>query len=103
MAGGEPDDIEDLLRQVDALNAGGSVPATTPPKTPAARPGAQDDHDERGLREHLAERAVGGLLPAAVSGGAVFLLFSLLPLVSGLSGGLGAFLAVWVVWVLRGR
>jgi hypothetical protein len=100
MAGGEPDDIDDLLRQVEALNSGTGVPAKPTPKEPAAPPPSAV---EPARRESLPERAVGGLLPAAVAGAAIFALFLVLPFASSISGGLGAFLAVWVVWVLRGR
>ena len=117
MTAGGPDDYDALLREVEAsLNP----PARKPPAATPAAPGPADAQGRPGSdavpatgkqvapraadeRSPLAERLVGGAVAGAVAGGAVFVLFALLPFVSSLSGAAGAFLATFVVWVLRGR
>lgn len=83
------DDIESLLAEAERTLAGGT-----------ARPPAR--HDERPVER--AGRVRTAAVSAVVAGGAVWVLFAVLPFLRAGSGAVGAFLATFaVLLVLGGR
>jgi len=88
----KPTDIDKLLAEVDAMTGGGSVAGR--PATPPARAEAGG-----GLTGRVRTAALAGV----VAGGAVFVLFALLPFLGAGSGATGAFLATFVAVVLLRR
>jgi hypothetical protein len=104
----EPDDdYERLLREVDQALSGKPAP---PPRAEAkGEPAKPSSSVERasggstGSAGPLARMEAGlpvALATGAVSGGAVFVVFAVLPFVSSVSGGIGAFLAGTAVSLL---
>lgn len=105
----DSDDIDRLLREIDAMNApnqgaGGAVTPRPAPSVPDVRPG----HDDALQRSHADEGtlppALSATIAAGIAGGVTWLVFSILPFLNGVQGGLGAFFAVWIVaFVLQRR
>lgn len=99
----EPDDIDKLLREIDAMNAGPGPAAGSTPNPPARTPHAQiqpaqptDRHRGRAQWTAVAAGGAGvvGLLTGTVLG--------LLPFVSTLETGIGAALGGAIVAFVSG-
>jgi hypothetical protein len=92
------DDIERLLREVEALESGGR--AAKPPAKAQSREVAKTDSDEGGRGR------TGWALVAAAGGGAagfiIGTLLGFLPLVDGLSTGLGAAVGAFLAALIGG-
>lgn len=83
------DDLERLLREVDAsLSAAPAKPSGVPATTGGATP-ARQQGEQAGGRFAVAVRA--GLIGGAITGGLVFLIFMLAPFVGAWGPGVGAF------------
>ena len=86
---GSDDEIEKLLREVDgALGGKPSAPVERPASGPAAVKDGTPPSGGRFEQALLPAVAVGAICAAPV-----WVVFSILPFVSGMSGGLGAFVA----------
>ena len=94
------DDIEDLLKQVEAsMNAAkGNPPAT--PAPPASKDQAEPERRSRASDPVTVGRVVGGLVAGGVAGAAVWLV---LTLAAGLivPAVLVAFVATTIAWIVR--
>jgi hypothetical protein len=92
----EGTDIDKLLAEVDGMVGGGSAPAA---RSGSRQPAARADEGAGGFTARVRTAAVAG----AVGGGAVWVLFALLPFLRATSGGVGAFLATFVAVLLLRR
>jgi hypothetical protein len=89
------DELERLLREVDsALGSPKPTPRQAEGSAPASSAGAAV---ERGGRGRVRDAFPVAVASGVASGVVVWFLFALLPFVSATSGGLGAFLAGFVV------
>jgi hypothetical protein len=84
----DPDDIESLLAEAERTLSGGGA------RPPARR--------EEGPVERSGGRVRTAAVSAAVAGGAVWVLFALLPFLRATSGAVGAFLATFAVLLVLG-
>lgn len=84
----DPDDVESLLADAERTLSGG-----------VARPPSRR---EEGPVERSGGRMRSAAVSAAVAGGAVWVLFAVLPFLRATSGAVGAFLATFVVLLVLG-
>lgn len=84
----DPDDIESLLADAERALSGGAA------RSPSSR--------EEGPVERTGGRVRTAAVSAAVAGGAVWVLFAILPFLRATSGAVGACLATFVVLLVLG-
>lgn len=88
------DDIERLLREIDATSGG--TPAQPPARRPESSPVPTDRESKGGSA--LAVAAVIGVVGLVLGS-----ILGFLPYINGIPLGLGGFLGAWIAWTLSRR
>lgn len=94
----QPDDIDRLLREIDAMNAGKGAALPAPAQNKALEPAAAPSASGSGRVAWTGASAVGGL----VAGGVVGTVLTFLPYVSTASTAVGAALGAALAGLVSG-